>query len=224
MADDGERKEAARSLVGGLMAALGRFAVPVALLLAVLIASFELRATYVTMLDVFGREQWYLNPGYWLTFGDVTLPASFLVLNLVNRRSGPAFALSTVVISWLAIGAAGLWLVSQEGVAWVDDEIGAWPVLAVFVGSYFAGQIICIYVFDRVRGIPWWRAPLFGTMLGGLVYVALRYSQIGPELGVPWHNRVVVESGIQVAWAFAGVYFYHLMRRRVRPLPGFGGA
>ncbi len=85
---------------------IARLTVPVVALLAVFALADLGAARFVTQFDVFPPEQWYLNPGYWLTYGHVALPLIFLVLNLVNRRYGPGLTIGSVMVSWVVIGAA----------------------------------------------------------------------------------------------------------------------
>lgn len=197
---------------------------PVAALLAVYAAAYTGRNLYITAFDAFPPEQWYLNPGYWLTYGHAVLPALFLVLSLINRRYGPGLTMSAVLISWLVVAGVFIWAVYTYGLSGVRSSLASLPVMANFAGALFAGQLLSVYLFDRLRGIPWWRAPFYAILWGGILYAGLFYVQMLMSSGAPVANRIAVILAIHAGWAFAGVLIYHLFRRLIRPLPGYGGA
>ncbi|MBO6542615.1 MAG: hypothetical protein JJ939_13200 [Alphaproteobacteria bacterium] len=203
---------------------IARLTVPVVALLAVFALADLGSARFVTQFDVFPPEQWYLNPGYWLTYGHVALPLIFLVLNLVNRRYGPGLTIGSVMVSWVVIGAALAWGITTYGLVAVENRVATVFVAATFAGALFAGQLICIYLFDQMRGIPWWRAPFYGALWGGLAFAGFFYGQMAYGAEEPWTNRLAVMAGIYSAAAFVNLFLYLLMRRFIQPLPGFGGA
>ena len=201
-----------------------RLIVPVAALSGVFFGAFWGMSFYVTSFDVFPLEQWYLNPGYWLTYGHLILPAVFVILNLVNRRFGPGLTIGAIVFSWLVLFGGLIWAINYFGFSVVEGRLASLTMVASFVGALFTGQLVCTYSFDRLRGIPWWHAPFYGSLLGGLVFAFLFYGQMSFGAQEPWANRIVVAFSVQIGWAFVGLVPYQLMRGFVRPLPGFGGA
>ncbi|MEQ9518924.1 MAG: hypothetical protein RLN89_05730 [Parvibaculum sp.] len=203
---------------------IARLTVPVFALLAVFALADLGSARFVTQFDVFPSEQWYLNPGYWLTYGHVALPFIFLVLNLVNRRYGPGLTIGSVMVSWAVIIGGLAWAVSTYGLIAVENRIATVTVAATFAGALFTGQLICIYLFDQMRGIPWWRAPFYGALWGGMAFAAFFYGQMAYGAEEPWTNRLAVMAGIYSTAAFVNLFLYLLMRRFIQPLPGFGGA
>ena len=207
-----------------MVGAIVRLAFPVAALLGVLALAYMGATRFVTQFDVFPPEQWYLNPGYWMTYGHLALPFVFLVLNLVSRRYGPGTAMASVVVSW-ALLAGGLgWAIATYGLGVVERQLAPVGVAATFFGALFAGQLVAIYLFDQIRGIPWWRAPFYGALVGGLVFAGFFYGQMMYGSDEPWANRLVVLGGLYAGAAFVNVFIYYLLRGMIRPLPGFGGA
>lgn len=201
-----------------------RLVFPVAGMIGVLALAYAGSTRFVTHFDVFPPDQWYLNPGYWMTYGHLALPLMFLVLNLVNRRYGPGPTILSIVVSWGIVGGILGWAVATYGIGAVEGRIASLGVAATFFGALFAGQLVSVYLFDQVRGIPWWRAPFYGALIGGLVFAGFFYGQMAYGAEEPWTNRLAVMAGVYTAAAFVNVFIYFLLRRFIRPLPGFGGA
>ncbi len=53
----------------------------------------------------------------------------------------------------------------------------AQPRIAIASGSaYLAGQLLDISVFNRLRRMAWWRAPLFGSLIGSMLDTVMFFS------------------------------------------------
>jgi hypothetical protein len=208
----------------GFFDALGRLVFPVAALFGVFVLAYLGSTRFVTQFDVFPPEQWFLNPGYWLTYGHLALPLTFLSLNLVNRKFGPGTTIASVLVTWCIAAGVLIWAVMTYGLGTVEGQVASIGVAATFFGALFAGQLVCIYTFDQVRGIPWWRAPFYGALFGGLIFSGFFYGQMAYGSEEPWANRMAVMAGIYAGAAFVNVFIYWVLRRFIRPMPGFGGA
>jgi len=201
-----------------------RLLVPVVALLAALGLAYWGHRNLVLVLDFHDQEASALNPSNWLTYGHVLLPLVFFVLCLINRRYGPGLAVGAVVTSWVLVLAMGTWVYTQPQMAWLEAPAFRLPVAASFVGALITGQLVAIYVFDQVRGVPWWRAPFYSALLGGWVFVLLlNWNSILLGDG-PWFNRLILQMSIYSIWAPGSLPFYHLMRRFVRLPRSLGGA
>ena len=204
--------------------ALGRMILPVAALFSVFALAYLGSTRFVTQFDVFPPDQWFLNPGYWLTYGHMALPLIFLVLNLVNRKYGPGTSIASVIVTWALVAGTLIWAITTYGLGTVEGQVASLGIMATFFGALFAGQLVSIYVFDQVRGIPWWRAPFYGALFGGLIFAGFFYGQMAYGAEEPWANRLAVMAGIYAGAAFLNVFIYWVLRALIRPLPGFGGA
>jgi uncharacterized PurR-regulated membrane protein YhhQ (DUF165 family) len=101
--------------------------------------------------------------GDYLTWGAFTYPVSFLVTDLTNRRFGASLARRLVVVGFL--------------VAVVASIVVATPRIAIASGAAFlVGQLLDITVFNRLRRLAWWRAPLLGSLFGSALDTALFFS------------------------------------------------
>ncbi|WAC29493.1 queuosine precursor transporter [Ancylobacter sp. SL191] len=105
----------------------------------------------------------YLGLAEVLTWGAFTYPLAFLVNDLTNRRFGPAVARQVVYAGFALAVVLSIWL--------------ATPRIALASGSAFlVGQLLDIGVFNRLRRLSWWHAPLAGSLLGSAIDTVLFFS------------------------------------------------
>ena len=208
------------SLFSRLFVGLFRLIFPVTAYCVTLAAAWELQAVPALWFDGLVAG---VQPSIWLTQGHILVPAAFLLNNLVNRRYGLDTALWHVVVSWAVLG-----VFVAASMARLDPrlpEIVLPPMLMVsaFVGALIVAHAIAAFFFDRTRGTDWWTAPLYASLIGGVVFVGIYYSIVQPGGEGVWLNRMIIDAGVKVAMAFVLLIPYFLLRPIVRPLPGFGG-
>lgn len=213
---------------------IGRMILPVAALLGAMVLVWYLRAVPASDFHFLTQIDPSLDPmaDHWLNWGLVLVPLSFFIINLVNRRYGPALTLATVVVSWAFVCGGLFWARDQGVIASLESHIAPRNVLVSFGVALFVGEILCVYFFDWLRGIPWWKAPLVAALLAGLAYtfafhaIHFRLEQ-GTFDGV-WDGdirpRLLVLSALQLVWAIGQLLPTAALRRVIRPLSGFGGA
>ena len=134
--------------------------------------------------------------GDWLTWGAFTYPFAFLVTDLVNRLHGAAAA-RKVVLAGFVTGLACSLIGTQ-----IEGAFGPLVSPRVAIGSgtaFLAAQLVDVSVFDRLRGGPWWRAPLVSSILGSILDTALFFS-IAFSAGLAW-----IAPEVDVEWANVGV-------------------
>ena len=108
-----------------------------------------------------------------LTWGAFTYPLAFLVTDLTNRWLGPAMARRVVYAGFAVAVGLSIWL--------------ATPRIAVASGSAFlVAQLLDIGVFNRLRRLSWWLAPLVASVLGSLVDTALFFGIAFGPFGAPF--------------------------------------
>lgn len=136
-----------------------------------------------------------------LTYGAFTYPVAFLVTDLTNRQFGPRIARKVVFIGFV-VGVALSFVTSS-------------PRIAIASGSaYLVGQLLDISVFNRLRQLAWWKAPLIGSILGSImdtvIFFALAFapifSLIGPndDFAIEWAPVLGVftaEAPRWISWA-----------------------
>lgn len=136
-----------------------------------------------------------------LTYGAFTYPVAFLVTDLTNRQFGPRTARKVVFIGFV-VGVALSFVTSS-------------PRIAVASGSaYLVGQLLDISVFNRLRRLAWWKAPLIGSILGSIMDTVIFFSLafapifglIGPndDFAIEWAPVLGVfaaEAPRWISWA-----------------------
>ena len=113
-----------------------------------------LPATLAMALVVVASNVLVLVPvGAFLTWGAFTYPFAFLVVDVANRRLGPAGA-RRVVLWGFAVGVLCSLLGSQVT---LNGAPAVAPRVALASGAAFLGaQMLDVAVFDRLRRAPWW--------------------------------------------------------------------
>lgn len=163
-----------------------------------------------------------VTPSAWLTQGHVLIALAFFLNNLVSRRYGLDLAVWHVLASWMLLG-----LLVIASLARLDPrlpEVALPPALEAFAfaGGLIVAHVVAAFVFDRTRGIIWWTAPFYASLIGGFVFVAIFYGILQPG-GAEWTLRALIDAGVKAAMAVAMLIPYFILRPVVRPMPGFGG-
>jgi len=105
-----------------------------------------------------------------LTWGAFTYPAAFLVTDLTNRHFGVSAARKVVVAGF------ALAIIIPMGF-WFLDETFTTPRILIASGTAFlVAQLLDVTVFDRMRRMSWWKAPITSSLLGSLVDTVLFFG------------------------------------------------
>ena len=124
----------------------------------------------------------------WLTWGAFTYPIAFLVTDLTNRRLGPGTAREVAGIGF--------------ALAVLLSIIVATPRIALASGSAFlTAQLLDITVFNRLRRLPWWQAPLISSAIASIWDTAVFFSLAFAGTGLPWITWAVGDLGAKAAMA-----------------------
>ena len=126
----------------------------------------------------------------WLTWGAFTYPFAFLVTDLTNRRLGPARARTVVYVGF--------------ALAVVLSALLATPRIALASGSAFVtAQLLDISVFNRLRRLPWWQAPLISSGIASVWDTAVFFGLAFAGTGLPWITWAIGDLGAKAAMALA---------------------
>lgn len=124
----------------------------------------------------------------WLTWGALTYPVSFLVTDLTTRLLGPGRARRSVYLGFALAVFFSLWL--------------ATPRIALASGTAFlVGQLLDIFVFQRLRVGSWWRAPLVASTSGSVVDTILFWSIAFAGTGAPVLSLAAGDLCVKLALA-----------------------
>lgn len=144
----------------------------------------------------------------WVTFGAISYPISFLVTDTTNRLYG-APAARRVVYTGFALGVILSLLLAN-------------PRIAIASGTAFLiAQLMDVYVFDRLRQMTWWKAPLASSALGSAVDTALFFSIAFYATPVPWPTLAMGDFVIKMAMA---TLLLPVFRGLMALIPGRGQA
>jgi queuosine precursor transporter len=126
----------------------------------------------------------------WLTWGAFSYPVAYLVTDVCNRVAGPSLARR---VAWLGF-ATGL----------VCSAILAPVRIAAASGSAFiVSQLLDVAVFNRLRQLSWWKAPLFGSVAASVVDTAIFFSLAFAGTHSDWLHLAAGDLGVKLAMAVA---------------------
>ncbi len=124
----------------------------------------------------------------WLTWGALSYPVSFLVTDITNRTYGPARACRVVYIGFALAVVLSIWLAA--------------PRIALASGTAFlAAQLADVFIFNRLRRLPWWQAPLISSALASILDTALFFSLAFAGTAVPWITLGIGNLAVKFALA-----------------------
>jgi uncharacterized PurR-regulated membrane protein YhhQ (DUF165 family) len=142
--------------------------------------------------------------GDWLTWGAITYPFSFLVVDLANRFHGPRLARRIVYVGFLVALVLSAWL--------------ATPRIALASGTAFlCAELLDVTVFNRLRRLAWWKPPLVSTLAGSVLDTALFFSLAFAGTDVPWVTLALGDFGVKLAIALFALLPFRLALLWVRP-------
>jgi uncharacterized integral membrane protein (TIGR00697 family) len=153
-----------------------------------------------------------------LTWGAFTYPFSFLVTDLANRRYGPTVARRVVFVGFMAAVICSILVppfLFSHGLVEFQTAADRLARIACASGAAFLiAQLLDVTVFNRLRRKSWWRAPIFGTLVGSvfdtLVFFSIAFSGafafLGPSDGfaletAPLMGTLPVEAVRWLSWA-----------------------
>ena len=192
--------------------------IPAVLAMAAVVALSNFAVQYPIAL--FGLQDY-------LTWGALTYPVAFLVNDLTNRRFGPRLTRRVIYCGF--------------AIAVVLSIALATPRIALASGTAFLlGQLLDITVFNRLRRLTWWQAPLAGSLLGSaldtVVFFSLAfagdpmmsgpvtYAPFGLETTVPlWVGLAFFDFLVKVSMALLMLVPYGALMSRIRPMEAVRG-
>ncbi|TYC53621.1 queuosine precursor transporter [Rhodobacterales bacterium] len=105
-----------------------------------------------------------------LTWGAFTYPVAFLVTDLTNRRFGPQAARKVVISGFVIAIVAPL-------VFWSFDGAFTTPRILIASGiAFLVAQLLDVTIFDRLRRLTWWKAPIASSLIGSTIDTLLFFG------------------------------------------------
>ena len=140
----------------------------------------------------------------WLTWGALTYPFAFLVTDLTNRRFGPDEARRVAYVGF--------------ALAVLLSIVLAGPRIALASGTAFlTAQLLDIWVFHRLRRLPWWQAPLASSALASIWDTGVFFTLAFAGSGLPWVTWALGDFGAKMAMAAIMLLPFRLLMPALRP-------
>lgn len=200
--------------------------IPSLAVMVTLFVAWQMRDVPLTWFDgiLSPPRQPDLYPSTWLTAGHAIVPVVFLIANLVNRRYGGDDTIAQVLLAW------GFATIATIAILYRFDprlplagEVPHLRIAFAFLGAMVLGQLAGAWVFEQVRGVVWWKAPLQSALTSSFVAVFVFYPFAYAGTDWVWLNRMSVDAGVKAAMSFALLAPYWALRPIVRPSAGLGG-
>jgi len=142
----------------------------------------------------------------WLTWGAITYPFSFLVVDLANRYHGPRMARRIVYVGFVVALLLSAWL--------------ATPRIAVASGTAFlCAELLDVTIFNRLRRHAWWKPPLVSTLFASVVDTAIFFTLAFAGTDMPWVTLALGDLGVKLAIALFALVPFRVALTLVRPRP-----
>jgi hypothetical protein len=140
----------------------------------------------------------------WLTWGAITYPFSFLVVDLANRYHGPRMARRIVYVGFVVALLLSAWL--------------ATPRIAVASGTAFlCAELLDVTIFNRLRRRAWWKPPLVSTLFASFVDTAIFFTLAFAGTDMPWVTLALGDLGVKLAIALFALVPFRVALALVRP-------
>ncbi len=140
----------------------------------------------------------------WLTWGAITYPFAFLVVDLANRFQGPLMARRIVYVGFIVALLLSAWL--------------ATPRIAIASGTAFlCAELLDVTIFNRLRRLAWWKPPLVSSLLASVVDTAIFFTLAFAGTDMPWVTLALGDLGVKVAIAFFALLPFRMALALFRP-------
>lgn len=206
---------------------IATLSVPSFAAVATLFLAWQMREVPLTWFDgiLSPPRQPDLYPSTWLTAGHAVIPVVFLIANLVNRRHGDDDTIAHILLSWAfaTIATVAMLYRFDPSLPVITGNVPSLRVAFAFLGAMVLGQLAGAWVFEQVRGVVWWKAPLQSALTSSFVAMFLFYPLAYVGSDWVWLNRMAVDAGVKAAMSFALLAPYWALRPIVRPSAGLGG-
>jgi len=124
----------------------------------------------------------------WITWGAFVYPVGYLITELTNRLAGPKLARGVVWVGFTTAAAL--------------SAVLATPRIAIASSTAFVvSQMLDIAVFNRLRNLAWWRAPLIASALASIIDTFIFFSLAFRNTHVEWLPLAVGDLSIKMLMA-----------------------
>ena len=145
-----------------------------------------------------------------LTYGAFSYPIAFLITDLANRSYGKAIARKIVYIGFI-IGNVFTLFFSKNFTDLISVRI------AIGSGTAFlVAQLLDVKIFDYLRQMKWFVAPLTSSLIGSTVDTFLFFSISFYATGIPWITLSLGDLAVKVFVALLMLIPFRLLLRTLK--------
>jgi uncharacterized integral membrane protein (TIGR00697 family) len=145
-----------------------------------------------------------------LTYGAFSYPVAFLITDLANRSYGKVVTRKIVYVGFI-IGIVFTLFFSTNFTDLISVRI------AIGSGTAFiVAQLLDIQIFDRLRKMKWFIAPLTSSFIGSTVDTFLFFSISFYATGIPWVTLSLGDLAVKIFVAFVMLIPFRLLLGTVK--------
>ena len=145
-----------------------------------------------------------------LTYGAFSYPVAFLITDLANRSYGKVVTRKIVYVGFI-IGIVFTLFFSTNFTDLISVRI------AIGSGTAFiVAQLLDIQIFDRLRKMKWFIAPLTSSFIGSAVDTFLFFSISFYATGIPWVTLSLGDLAVKIFVAFVMLIPFRLLLGTVK--------
>ena len=127
-----------------------------------------------------------------LTYGALSYPIAFLITDLANRSYGKSIARKIVYFGFI-IGVTFTLFFSTNYADLISVRI------AIGSGTAFMiAQLLDVQIFDKLRKMKWFIAPLASSLIASIVDTFLFFSIAFYATGIPWITLSLGDLAVKV--------------------------
>lgn len=219
--EDSVRRRLMR-MMGEAMLTARRLAVLCAFLVPIMLAAILTPDLPFRLFDGVGGLALSELPSNWMARGDFLILFIVPVILLTTRVYSAVFAGRILGFSWLIVVALAGMLLIYLAPELSRADFPSLRFALVFLLSWYIGPLFAAYCYDVTRGGNWWRAPLYGGVIGYAVQVAIYFPGLYLGTGAPWISWMILDFAIKCVVLIGFLPFYFLLRRRLKPYLGRG--
>jgi queuosine precursor transporter len=140
-----------------------------------------------------------------LTYGALSYPIAFLITDLANRSYGKRIARKIVYLGFI-IGITFTLFFSTNYTDLISVRI------AIGSGTAFMfAQLLDVQIFDKLRKMKWFIAPLASSLIGSTVDTFLFFSIAFYATGIPWITLSLGDLAVKVLVALLMLIPFRLL-------------
>ena len=177
------------------------------LLLSLIMGAVVLTSNYLVQFPInhYGLEEL-------LTYGALSYPIAFLITDLANRSYGKIVARKIVYIGFV-IGISFTFLFSTNFADLISVRI------AIGSGTAFLiAQLLDVQIFDNLRKMKWYVAPLSSSIIGSTVDTFLFFSISFYGTEVPWFTLSLGDLTVKILITLIMLIPFRLLLKTFKPI------